>query len=218
MSVLAVFDLDNTLLAADSDYLWGHHLVGLGLVDGESYDRQNRQFMRDYEAGLLDMAAFCRFSLAPLAALDRSLLEAIRADFVRDQIAPIVAAGAPALLDHHRDRGDELLITTATNRFVTEPIAALLGVRHLIATDPAEVEGRFTGDVAGIPNFREGKVIRLRAWIAASTRQFEAIECYSDSRNDLPLLEFSSRAVAVDPDPVLRANAIERGWQVISLR
>ena len=215
---LAVFDLDHTLLADDSDYRWGQFLVAEGLVDAQSYEATNRQFYEDYRAGCLDILAFCRFSLEPLTRIPLDQLLALRARFVETCIRPVIAAGAPALLAAHRQAGDELLITTATNRFVTEPIAELLGVPHLLATEPAMENGRYTGALAVEPNFRQGKVHHLRRWLADDGRRFESLICYSDSRNDLPLLEMADRAVAVDPDPALREEALKRGWTILSLR
>ncbi|HSW13256.1 MAG TPA: HAD family hydrolase [Solimonas sp.] len=215
---LAIFDLDHTLLAGDSDYLWGQFLVEQGHVDREAYERENRRFYEDYQAGTLDILQFCAFSLRPLSEHPLTTLHAWRRQFVREKIEPIVAAGAPALLERHRAEGATLLITSATNRFVTEPIAGLLGVPHLIATDPELVDGRYTGHVAGLPNFQGGKVTRLKQWLAAQPVRYEHTIAYSDSRNDIPLLEMAQQAVAVDPDEVLRAEAQRRGWPVISLR
>jgi HAD superfamily hydrolase (TIGR01490 family) len=215
---LAVFDLDNTLLAGDSDFLWGQFLVERGLVDGVCYERENTRFYNEYKAGTLDIHEFCRFSLAPLAEHDLATLLAWREQFVQEKILPIVAPLSAALLERHRSQGEHLLITTATNRFVTEPIADLLGVDTLIATDPEFVDGRYTGQIAGLPNFQAGKVVRLEQWIAEQSEPVDITAAYSDSRNDLPLLERAQRAVAVDPDDVLRAEAIRRGWPVISLR
>ena len=218
MTDLAIFDLDHTLLDGDSDYLWGQFLVEQGKVDGEAYERQNRIFYDQYRDGTLDIDAFASFSLAPLAAHEPEELYALRQRFVRDKIEPCVARGARGLLDQHRARGDTLIITTATNRFITEPIAALLGVPHLLATDPEMVDGRYTGRITGHANFREGKVLRLRDWLERMRIRYERSTCYSDSHNDLPLLGFADTAVAVDPDPTLRAEAERRGWAVISLR
>jgi HAD superfamily hydrolase (TIGR01490 family) len=215
---LAIFDLDHTLLVGDSDYLWGRFLVDHGHVDAETYERQNRVFYEQYAAGTLDIREFCRFAFAPLARNPVETLHRWREQFVRERIEPIVAPLAPALLERHRVQGDRLLITTATNRFITEPIAQLLGVDVLIATDPEMVDGRYTGGVSGIPNFRDGKVARLQAWLAQQPEAPRRISCYSDSHNDLPLLMLADRPVAVDPDDRLRATAIERGWPVISLR
>ncbi|MES2683095.1 MAG: HAD-IB family hydrolase [Pseudomonadota bacterium] len=214
---LAVFDLDHTLLAADSDFLWGQFLCDEGLVDRAAYESQNKQFYIDYSAGTLDVAAFYRFSLAPLTQKSIAEWQPLRARFVTEIIAPKIAALAPALLARHRAAGDTLLITTATHRFITEPIAALLGVEHLIATEPEVVDGRHTGKLAR-SNFQSAKVERLREWMQLHGAETATITAYSDSRNDIPLLEFAATAVAVDPDPVLRAEALQRGWEVISLR
>lgn len=215
---LAIFDLDHTLLAADSDYLWGRFLVDVGAVDGERYERQNQIFYDDYRNGTLDIEAFCRFAFAPLAQYPLATLLSWRERFVRERIEPIIAPLAPALLERHRAQGDRLLITTATNRFVTEPIAELLGVDALIATDPERVDGRYTGELAGLANFRDGKVTRLKQWIATLPEAPTHLSSYSDSHNDLPLLLLADAPVAVDPDDRLRTIAAERGWPVISLR
>jgi HAD superfamily hydrolase (TIGR01490 family) len=215
---LAIFDLDHTLLTSDSDYLWGRFLVDHGHVDGETYERRNKIFFEQYVAGTLDIHEFCRFAFAPLTQNPLGTLLRWRAQFVRECIEPVVAPLAPALLERHRVQGDRLLITTATNRFITEPIAQLLGVDTLIATDPELIDGRYTGRVAGTPNFRDGKVKRLQGWLAQQPQPPERISCYSDSHNDLPLLLMADRPVAVDPDDRLRATAVERGWPVISLR
>jgi HAD superfamily hydrolase (TIGR01490 family) len=214
---LAVFDLDNTLLAGDSDHLWGRWLVTHGVVDAETYARENDRFYREYQAGTLDIYAYAAFSLRPLVDHPLEKLLALRERFVTEAIAPLVAPQAPALIERHRAQGDDLLITTATSRFVTEPIAALLGIPSLIATDAEYVDGRYTGRIAGTPNFREGKVERLQAWLAERPA-YEHLTCYSDSLNDIPLLEMGRQAVAVDPDPALRLAAESRGWPVISLR
>jgi phosphoserine phosphatase len=198
---LALFDLDNTLLAGDSDYLWGGFLAREGLVDGEAYERENLRYYRAYQAGELDIHEFLRFALRPLAAHDPALLEAVRERFVAETIAPIVAPGTPGLLERHRTAGDRLAIITATNRFVTGPIAAL-----------------YTGEPDGVPCFREGKVTRLNAWLQAEGLDLKGSWFYSDSLNDLPLLEAVDHPVAVDPDETLAATATERGWPIISLR
>lgn len=214
---LAIFDLDHTLLAGDSDYLWGQFLVEQGRVDGDWYERENRRYYELYQAGTLDIHEFCAFSMQPLAAHEPAQLYEWREQFLREKIEPIIAAGTPALLERHRAQGDTLLITTATNRFITEPIAALLGVPHLIATEPEMIEGRYTGRLARA-NFQAGKVERLREWRAQQPQPYAHATCYSDSRNDLPLLLEADTAVAVDPDDVLRVEAQQRGWSIISLR
>lgn len=215
---LTIFDLDNTLLDGDSDYLWGRFLVEQGHVDGDAYERQNRAFYEDYQAGTLDIHAFARFSMAPLAAHPLEQLQSWRRRFIEQKIRPIVAPLAPALIERHRSQGDRMMIMTATNRFITEPIAELLGIDALIATEAEMQDGRYTGQLTGIPNFQDGKVRRLEQWLADQAEQAEHITAYSDSHNDLPLLKRADTAVAVDADERLRAEARSQGWPIISLR
>lgn len=216
---IALFDLDNTLIAGDSDYLWGRFLAREGVVDGIRYEADNRRFYEDYLAGRLDIEAFLRHQLAPLAAVAPDRLETLRERFLREEIEPLVLPAARALIERHRRAGDHPVIITATNRFITEPIARLLGVEDLIATEPERgPDGRYTGRHAGIPAFREGKVRRLGAWLAERGLDLAGSWFYSDSHNDLPLLERVAHPVAVDPDARLRRIARERGWPVISLR
>jgi HAD superfamily hydrolase (TIGR01490 family) len=215
---LAIFDLDNTLLAGDSDHLWGEYMIAQGLVDGPAFKRRNDRFYDDYKAGRLDIAAYTRFALEPLARLGPERLLPLRERFVAEVIEPIVAPAAPALLERHRIQGDQLLIITATNRFVTEPIARLLDVDELLATDPEQVAGRYTGAITGTPCYREGKVARLADWRARQDERYTHLTFYSDSHNDLPLLRQVDRPVAVDPDTELRAEAQRKGWPVITLR
>lgn len=215
---LAIFDLDNTLLAGDSDYLWGRFLASEGIVDSVEYERENQRFYSEYRAGTLDIQEFLRFSLRPLRDNARDRLEALRARFVTEQIEPIILPAARALVERHRKAGDTLLMITATNAFVTAPIAARFGIADLIATQPAMAGGQFTGEPEGPPAFREGKVRRLEAWLERRQTDLVGSCFYSDSHNDLPLLERVDRPVAVDPDPRLRAAAMQRGWSIISLR
>lgn len=215
---LAVFDLDNTLLAGDSDHLWGQWLVENGAVDPQYYARENDRFYREYLDGTLDIHEYAGFMLRPIVENGLAPMLELRQRFIAERIQSIVAKGSRDLLARHRDAGDLLLITTATNRFVVEPIAQLLGVEQLIATDPEIVDGRYTGRIAGTPNFQRGKVERLKHWLAANSHDGRGMTCYSDSHNDVPLLEMGDTAIAVDPDPRLRAIAQERGWRVISLR
>lgn len=215
---LAIFDLDNTLLGGDSDYLWGAYLVAEGLVDGDYYQRENQRFYEEYRQGTLDIYEFLNFSLRPLIENPPNKLLTLRERFIAEKILPIILPAARALIDQHRQRGHTLLIITATNRFITEPIAAALGVKHLLATDPEFINGRYTGRVAGMPTYREGKVIRLKEWLAKSGTNIAESWFYSDSHNDLPLLEMVSHPVAVDPDDTLRRHAELKGWPVISLR
>jgi HAD superfamily hydrolase (TIGR01490 family) len=214
---LAIFDLDNTLLAGDSDYLWGQFLGELGVVDRARYERENERFYEDYREGRLDIMAFLTFSLQPLAAHARADLEAWHARFMREKIEPLITPAAEDLVARHRAAGDTLMIITATNAFVTAPIARRLDIPHLIATEPEQVAGRFTGRVAGTPSFREGKVSRLHDWLAQTGETLDGAWFYSDSHNDLPLLEQVTHPVAVDPDPILAAHARQRDWPVISL-
>jgi HAD superfamily hydrolase (TIGR01490 family) len=215
---LAIFDLDHTLLAGDSDHLWGDFMIERGLVEREHHKRQNDRFYEDYKAGTLDIAAYTRFALEPLVRLGPARLLPLRDEFVATVIDPIVAPAAPALLERHRIQGDQLLIITATNRFITEPIAALLDVDELLATDPERIGDRYTGNITGIPCYREGKCHRLDEWLARQDDKFSRITFYSDSHNDLALLTRVDDPVVVDPDETLRAEARRRGWPIISLR
>jgi HAD superfamily hydrolase (TIGR01490 family) len=215
---LAMFDLDNTLLAGDSDFLWGQYLVEQGLVDAAEYEAANRRFYQDYLDGALDIHAFLAFSLRPLSQHEPDLLHSWRRHFVAQKIHPILLPAAKELIDEHRRRGDTLLIVTATNRFVTEPIAELLGVEHLLATAPELVDGRYTGGFTGIPTFQAGKVHALERWLEEHRMSLEGSWFYSDSHNDLPLLKHVDHPVAVDPDPTLRAHAERHGWPIVSLR
>jgi HAD superfamily hydrolase (TIGR01490 family) len=218
---LALFDLDNTLLAGDSDYEWGQFLVDRGVLEREAYEAQNRAFYEQYQAGTLDIHEFLGFALRPLADHAPEELERWHGDFMRTRIIPMMLPAARALVRRHLQAGELCAIITSTNSFVTAPIAREFGVEHLIATVPEKRNGRFTGRVAGLPCFREGKVRRLDEWLTRlglRLAEFEASACYSDSHNDLALLERVSRPVAVDPDETLAREAARRGWQTISLR
>jgi len=214
---LAIFDLDNTLLAGDSDYLWGRFLVEKGVVEGAHYERENERFYREYRAGRLDIHAFLRFSLAPLRKHSPARLREWREEFLQTRIAPIITQAAQALVEQHRSAGDTLLIITATNAFVTRPIAECFGVEHLIATEPETLDGHFTGGVSGEPSFREGKVNRLELWLEANRQTLADSWFYSDSHNDLPLLERVEHPVAVDPDTTLAEVAKSRHWPILQL-
>jgi len=215
---LALFDLDNTLLEGDSDYLWGCFLVEHGIVDGERYERENRRFYDQYLDGSLDIHEFLRFQLQPLAQHKRDQLLQWREQFLKEKIDPILLPRARDLLDKHRQQGDELLIITATNRFITAPIAERFVVSHLLATEPEMDNGEYTGGVSGTPCFQSGKVERLQSWLEENGLTLAGSWFYTDSHNDLPLLEKVTHPVAVDPDDKLRVAAGERGWPVISLR
>lgn len=215
---LAIFDLDNTLLSGDSDYLWGEFLCDRGIVDRERYDRENRRFYEEYKQGTLDIMAFLEFSLKPLSQHDMETLIAWHRDFMAEKIEPLITEKATSLVARHRADGHTLLIVTATNAFVTAPIAKRLGIDNLIATDPEIVDGRYTGHVAGEPSFRDGKVVRLNQWLTDKSETLDGSWFYSDSHNDMPLLEQVENPVAVDPDETLQQEAETRGWPVISLR
>ena len=218
---LALFDLDNTLLAGDSDYEWGQFLIDRGVLEREAYEAQNRAFYDQYKAGTLDIHEFLGFALRPLADHTPDELERWHRDFMHARIEPMMLPAARALVRRHLDAGDLCAIITSTNSFVTRPISRAFGVEHLIATEPEQRNGRFTGRVAGLPSFRHGKVRRLDEWLAGLGRRFADFgesACYSDSHNDLPLLERVSRPVAVDPDETLAREAARRGWERISLR
>ncbi|MET0067711.1 MAG: HAD family hydrolase [Candidatus Thiodiazotropha sp.] len=214
---LAIFDLDNTLLAGDSDYLWGRFLVEQGIVDGDEYERENERFFADYRAGNLDIYEFLRFSLRPLSRHSPQQLAEWRTLFLEQKIAPLITPEALQLVEKHRQAGDIPLIITATNSFVTAPIAKRFGIQHLIATEPETLDGHYTGEVAGEPSFREGKVNRLNDWLEDFEQSLEGSWFYSDSHNDLPLLEQVTHPVAVDPDQALAEVALERDWPVLHL-
>jgi HAD superfamily hydrolase (TIGR01490 family) len=215
---LAIFDLDNTLIANDSDYLWGQFLVDQGIVDKDEYEHANAKFYEDYRLGTLDIVAFLRFSLQPLANNPIEQLYQWRGQFIEEVIKPILLKPAQQLVDKHRDRGDTLLVITATNRFVTEPIVKLYGIENLLATTPEFIDGKYTGAFSDIPCFREGKVILLEHWLKNSTETLQDSWFYSDSHNDLPLLNLVDHPVAVDPDEKLALAAKEANWSIISLR
>jgi HAD superfamily hydrolase (TIGR01490 family) len=215
---LAIFDLDNTLIADDSDYLWGQFLVDQGIVDKHQYEAANARFYDEYKQGTLDIVEFLRFSLRPLAQHDPAQLFAWRDRFVSEIIKPLLLESARELIAKHKDRGDTLLVITATNRFVTEPIVKLYGIDHLLATSPEFIDGRYTGKFVGEPCFQQGKVKLLQQWIEDAKETMENSWFYSDSHNDLPLLNMVDHAVAVDPDEKLKNHAQKAGWPIISLR
>jgi len=218
---LALFDLDHTLLDGDSDFEWAQFLVEEGVLDRDVYQARNEEFFRQYREGTLDIRAFLAYQLEPLARHPRSRLDAWHQEYMRRKVRPMMLPLGQALVARHQARGDLCAIVTATNSFVTAPIARAFGVDHLLATEPEMAGGEFTGAVAGTPCFREGKVARVDAWLAARGLRLDAFAesaFYSDSLNDLPLLSRVSRPVAVDPDDTLRAHAARQGWAVTSLR
>ncbi len=215
---LAIFDLDNTLISDDSDYLWGEFLVEKGVVDGAYYERENRRFYDDYKSGSLDIMAFLSFSLKPLADNPIETLKQWRAEFFKAKIEANLLPTAMNIVNQHKLNGDHLMIITATNSFVTRPIADAYGIETLIATEPEWNGHQYTGQVSGIPCFQSGKVTRLEQWLQQHNQSMDGSHFYSDSHNDLPLLEKVSHPVAVDADEKLTATAIERNWRQLSFR
>jgi HAD superfamily hydrolase (TIGR01490 family) len=215
---LAIFDLDNTLIAGDSDHGWGEFLVTQGKVDSHHYKAVNDRFYADYEAGCLDIYAYLEFSLEPLARIPSAELQQLHQAFMREVIAPMMLGKAQDLIERHRRSGDRLLVITSTNRFVVEPICAALGIEELIATDPEIIDGAYSGQIVGAPTYREGKVTRFKQWLCDHREHSRGSYFYSDSINDLPMLLEVTHPVAVDPDPELREEALTRGWDIISLR
>jgi HAD superfamily hydrolase (TIGR01490 family) len=215
---LALFDLDNTLLAGDSDHAWGEFLCRRGLVEADSYRARNDAFYQDYLDGRLDVQAYQNFCQELLGRSEMDQLDAWHRDFMAEFIEPIILAKGEALIRRHLEAGDRVVIITATNRFITGPIAARLGVETLLATECGMEDGRYVGRSVDVPCFQDGKVVRLERWLTENGLDLQGSWFYSDSRNDLPLLSRVSNPVAVDPDPILRAEAEARGWPVISLR
>ncbi|MDH5600491.1 MAG: HAD-IB family hydrolase [Gammaproteobacteria bacterium] len=214
---LAIFDLDHTLLNGDSDYLWGQFLSKHGHVDARQYEKENQRFYDEYVAGTLDIFEFLEFSLAPLSQMEMNELSRLHQQFMDEYIQPIITNKSRALIQKHTDNGDSLLIITATNLFITGPIAKELGIEHILATEPEIINNRYTGKVSGTPCFREGKVERLKDWLKETGGNLANSCFYSDSHNDLPLLEMVTKPVAVDPDDTLRTHAEMKGWEIMSL-
>jgi len=218
---LALFDLDNTLLAGDSDYNWSLFLIEEGLLDAKTHHDRNEQFYLDYKNGCLDIYAFLKFQLQPLAQHPKAFLDQLHLKYMEKVIRPMMTEKAQALVNQHKSNGDLCIVITATNSFVTKPIATAYGIEHLIGTDPEMVDGEYTGGVSGVPSFQEGKVTRLNQWLAErglSLADFNTSYFYSDSHNDLPLMKLVSNPVAVDADATLLAYAQQQGWPSITLR
>jgi HAD superfamily hydrolase (TIGR01490 family) len=218
---LALFDLDHTLIPADSDHAWGQFLVNRGEVDGHAYAAANDRFYQQYRDGTLDIELYLRFALAPLARIEAGRLLELQQAFMREVIEPLIKPQALDLVRKHQERGDVCLMITATNEFVTTPIAARFGIEHLIACGVERIDGRYTGRPQGIASFREGKVTRLVQWIEAKGYQAESLlgqaSFYSDSANDIALLERVGFPVATNADSRLRAHAHAKGWISLEL-
>jgi HAD superfamily hydrolase (TIGR01490 family) len=218
---LALFDLDNTLLTGDSDFEWSQFLIRIGVLDAELFEAQNLKFYEQYKAGTLDIHAFLNFQLKPLSRHPRSTLDTWHQQFMRESVMPMVTQSSRELVARHLAAGDVCVIITATNSFVTAPIAREFGIEHLIATEPEQQDGEFTGRVEGVPSFKEGKITRLNQWLTTrgwTLDSFEDSTFYSDSLNDLPLLKIVRHPVAANPDDTLRVHAELQAWPIINLR
>ena len=215
---LALFDLDNTLLSGDSDYEWGSFLVRKKLVDEVAYEAANLRFYEQYKQGQLDILEFSAFSFKPLSVRSMEELKELHQEFMQEVISPLMGDKAKGLVEYHRKKGHTLMIITATNSFITRPIASAFGIDNLLATEPKIENGRYTTEVDGTPCFHQGKVVRLDEWLVQNNSSLEGSYFYSDSHNDLPLLEKVTFPIAVDPDEKLEEIAKQRGWKVTSLR
>lgn len=218
---LALFDLDNTLLAGDSDYNWSLFLISEGLLDARTHHDRNEQFYLDYKNGCLNITEFLKFQLKPLSQHSKKFLDELHLKYMQKVIRPMMTKKAQDLVDKHKQEGDLCVVITATNSFVTKPIATAYGIEHLIGSNPEMVNGEYTGGVTGVPTYKEGKVIRINQWLEVRGQQlsdFETSYFYSDSHNDLPLMKLVTDPVAVDADEILTAYAKQQGWPLISLR
>lgn len=214
---LAIFDLDNTLLHGDSDFEWGQFLVAKKLVDEKKYEAANKVFYEDYKNGTLDIFEFSNFSFQPLSIRTMEELKILHDEYLTTVIKPMISKKSRALIEKHKQHGDTLIVITATNSFVTRPITTELGIENLLATDPLIVNGRYTTKVDGTPCFQEGKITRLNQWLKDNDENMKGSIFYSDSYNDISLLEKVDTPVAVDPDDKLREVATSRSWEIISL-
>jgi HAD superfamily hydrolase (TIGR01490 family) len=216
---LAIFDLDNTLIAGDSDFLWGQFLVDHGIVDGDHYEQANAKFYQAYKTGKLDIGEYLDFALKPLSENSVEQLLEWRQQFVEEKIRPLILPKAQRRIDWHRDNNHTLLIITATNRFVTEPTAQLYGIDNLLATNPEFINGQYTGKVEGTPCYQDGKIINLDQWLSDGRESLiNDTWFYSDSMNDIPLLQQVDNAIAVDADETLTKKAAQEGWLITSFR
>jgi HAD superfamily hydrolase (TIGR01490 family) len=215
---LAIFDLDHTLLSGDSDHTWGQFLVDKKIVDPSHYEKQNNYFYEQYKVGGLDIYEYLTFALKPLTDNPLATMHALRDEFIEQRIKPLITQKSRDLIAKHKNAGDDLLIITATNAFITRPIATLLGFSELIAPEPEMIDGQYTGAITGIPSFHQGKVIRLEMWLTEKNMNLEGAFFYSDSHNDLPLLNIIDHPVAVDADEILTNTANRNHWPIISLR
>lgn len=215
---IAIFDLDNTLLGADSDYLWGQFLGENGHVDAEAHQKENDRYYKEYLEGNLDINEFLEFQFRPLAENNMATILSWRAHFLEEKIQPVMLPKAIKLIEEHRKMKHKLLIITATNNFITAPIAELFGIKDLISAEPEISNGQYTGKLSGTPSFAEGKITRYKQWLQENNYQADTTWFYSDSHNDIPLLNQVTHPIAVDPDDTLKTEAKKHNWPIISLR
>lgn len=217
---LALFDLDNTLLAGDTNYLWGEFLINKSLINGSEYREGNKKFFQDYKNGCLNIFEYQKFQLKPLTQYPKALLDELNAEYLQTIIKPMISKSSKELVEKHKTAGDLCLVITATNSFITQPIADAYGIENLIGTEPEMVDGKFTGNVSGCPSFKEGKVTRLNHWLSMRRQTLDAFErsyFYSDSHNDLPLLMLVTNPIAVNADEILAGFATQHGWQQLTI-
>jgi len=215
---LAIFDLDNTLIGGDSDFLWGEFLGEEGVVDANAYRKKNEYFYQQYDLGTLDIYAWLEFCLEPLTRYSMTELQELHHRFMIQKIEPILLDKAQNCINRHKERGDTVLVITASTSFVTAPIVKKYGINHLLATEPEIKAGRYTGGVSGIPCFQSGKVDKLMPWLQKNEETLTGSTFYSDSHNDLPLLELVDNPVAVNADKILTQIAEKKGWEVLNWR
>jgi HAD superfamily hydrolase (TIGR01490 family) len=215
---LALFDLDNTLIGGDSDYLWGEFLCEIGAVDKEYYQDQNKYFYEQYCLGKLDIYAYSAFSMEPLSRYSMNELGKFHKQFMHEKIEPLFLLEAEKVVNKHRNNGDTIAVITASNNFVTAPIVNLLGIENLLATELEKISGSYSGKVLGTPCYKHGKVEKLKMWMERTGESIANSTFYSDSHNDLPLLELVTNPIAVNPDDELMKISIERGWTVLDWR
>ncbi len=215
---LAIFDLDNTLIGGDSDFLWGEFIGEEGIVDASAYRKQNEYFYQEYDLGTLDIYAWLEFCLEPLTRYSMTELQEFHHRFMIQKIEPILLDKAQNCINQHKERGDTVLVMTASTSFVTAPIVKKYGINHLLATEPEIKEGRYTGGVSGIPCFQAGKIDKLMPWLQKNEETLTGSTFYSDSHNDLPLLELVDNPVAVNADKILTKIAEKKGWEILNWR
>lgn len=215
---LAIFDLDNTLIGGDSDYLWSEFLCDIGAVDSQKHREKNEHYYQQYDLGTLDIHEYSEFAIEPLTRFSMEELALMQQQFMAEKITPIFLDKAQQLIDKHKSQGDTLLVVTATSRFVTTPIAKHYGIDNLLAIEAEMVDGHYTGKIVGIPTYRSGKVDNLIPWLEENGETLAGSSFYSDSHNDIPLLELVDNPIAVNPNKALKTYAEDRNWPILDLR